>query len=164
VLQVDLPQISWVTTASYDRFNRWLDVTPDARALDTACGAGAPALRLARSAGCAVVGIDNNADAIARASARAHEQGLSEQARFEFHDASQPLPFPDSAFDAVICIDALAHLPDRPRIFAEWAHVLKPGGRLLFTDQVITGPLSNAEIAMRTSSTYCLLAPAGYNQ
>jgi SAM-dependent methyltransferase len=157
-------QTSWCSTANYDSFNRWLNVTPDACALDIACGAGAPALRLAHSTGCTVVGIDSNAHAIARASALAHEQGLSERMRFERHDASQPLPFPDSAFDAVICIDAVAHLPDRPRIFAAWARVLKPGGRLLFTDQVITGPLSNAEMAMRTPFGYCLLAPAGYNE
>jgi SAM-dependent methyltransferase len=157
-------QSSWTSTANYDRFHRWLDVTPDACVLDIACGAGAPALRLARSAGCAVVGIDSNADAIAKASALAHEQGLSKRVRFECHDASQPSPFPDRAFDAVICIDALLHLPDRPQIFAAWARILKAGGRLLFTDQVITGPLSNAEIAMRTPSVWTLLAPAGYNE
>jgi ubiquinone/menaquinone biosynthesis C-methylase UbiE len=157
-------QSSWTSTANYDRFHRWLDVTPDASVLDIACGAGAPALRLARSAGCAVVGIDSSADAIANASALAYKQGLSARVHFERHDASQPLPFPDSAFDAVICIDALGHLPDRRRIFAGWARILKPGGRLLFTDQVMTGPLSNAEIAMRTPSVWALLAPAGYNE
>jgi len=45
-------------------------------------------LRLARSAGCAVVGIDRNARAIADASALAREQGLNERVRFECHDAN----------------------------------------------------------------------------
>jgi 2-polyprenyl-3-methyl-5-hydroxy-6-metoxy-1,4-benzoquinol methylase len=40
-------QSSWITTASYDRFYRWLEVTAEARVLDVACGNGAPALRLA---------------------------------------------------------------------------------------------------------------------
>src|SRR6266851_4159252 len=120
-------QSSWTSSAKYDRFNRWLDVTPDAFVLDTACGGGGPALRLAHAAGCSVVGIDINPDAIAKATALAHDQGLSDRVRFERHDASQPLPFPDSVFDAIICVDALVHLTDRARIFAEWTRVLKPG-------------------------------------
>jgi SAM-dependent methyltransferase len=129
-----------------------------------ACSTSHAALRLARSTGCAVVGIDSNAHAIAKALALAHEQGLSERVRFECHDTSQRWPFLDSAFDAMICIDALGHLPDRPQVFATWARILKSGGRLLFTDQVITGPLSNVEIAMRGPSVWALLAPAGYNE
>jgi SAM-dependent methyltransferase len=127
-------QSSWITTASYDRFYRWLEVTAEARVLDVACGNGAPALRLAGALfGCTVVGINSNAHAITRASAVARERGLSERVRFEIHDAGQPLPFHDRAFDAVTCMDALGHLPDRPSVFAAWARVLKPGGRLLFT-------------------------------
>jgi ubiquinone/menaquinone biosynthesis C-methylase UbiE len=157
-------QTSWIATATYDRFYSWLDVIPEASVLDIACGNGAPALRLARTFGCAVVGIDSNPHAIARASAQAHEQGLSGRVRFELHDASQPLPFPDGAFDAVTCMDALSHLPDHPSIFAAWARVLKPGGRLLFTDQVLTGPLSNVEMAMRVPGVYAQVAPSGYNE
>jgi SAM-dependent methyltransferase len=157
-------QSSWTSTAYYDTFSRWLGVTTDSSVLDVACGAGAPALRLARSAGCMVVGIDNNANAVAKAVALAHEQGLSKRVRFECRDASQPLSYPDSAFDGVVCVDALLNLPNRPRILAEWARVIKPGRRLVFTDQVITGPLSNAEITMRTPAGYWLLAPPGYNE
>src|SRR5262245_49696684 len=128
-------QSSWITTANYDRFYRWLDVTPEARVLDVACGDGAPALRLARTCGCTVVGIDSNGNAIARASVGAHERGLSDRVRFGINAAGQPLPFPDRAFDAVTCMEAVGHLPDRPSVFATWARVLKPGGRLLFTDR-----------------------------
>src|ERR1700716_2202414 len=92
-------QSSWTSTANYDRFNRWLDVTPDAGILDTACGGGGPTLRLARFAGCSVIGIDINAHAIAKATALAHAQGLSDRVRFERHDASEALPFLDNAFD-----------------------------------------------------------------
>jgi SAM-dependent methyltransferase len=157
-------QSSWTSTANYDRFNRWLDVTPDAGVLDTACGGGGPTLRLARFAGCSVIGIDINADAIAKATVLAHAQGLSDRVRFERQDASQPLPFPDSAFDAVVCVDALVHLTDRARIFAEWTRVLKPGGRLLFTSAVLTGPVSNAELAARSPSVMFVLVPPEYDE
>lgn len=156
-------QISWIPTAAYDRFYRWLAVVPEARVLDIACGAGGPALRLARGAGCELVGIDLNAQAIATASALAEEQGLGDRVRFACHDAAQSLPFPDQAFDAVVCVDALGGLPNRPRIVAEWARVLKPGGRLVFTDPVLTGPLSTAEFAARFPFFF-VLAPPGYNE
>src|SRR5215218_3634725 len=156
-------QTSWTPTALYDRYYRWIDVAPDSRVLDVACGAGGPALRLARGAGCALVGIDLSARAIATATALADEQGFGDRARFVCHDATQPLPFPDQAFDAVVCVDALVGLPDRPRIFAEWARVLKPGGRLIFTDPVLTGPISNAELAARTPFFF-VLAPPGYHE
>src|SRR5688500_6416296 len=39
-------QTSWMPTANYDRFARWIDVAPEADVLDVACGAGGPALRL----------------------------------------------------------------------------------------------------------------------
>jgi SAM-dependent methyltransferase len=154
-------QFGWVPTANFDRFNTWLDVTRDSHVLDVGCGSGAPALRLARSAGCAVVGIDVNARAIADASALAREQGLSERVRFERHDANQPLPFPEKTFDAAVCFDALGHFSDHRRIFAAWARVLKAGGRLLFTASVITGPISNVEIAVRTRNGYQLLHISG---
>jgi tocopherol O-methyltransferase len=37
--------------------------------------------------------------------------------------------FPDASFDAVISIECLAHVPDKPRYFQEIARVLKPGKR-----------------------------------
>ena len=157
-------QSSWITTAKYDRLYRWLDVTPEARVLDVGCGDGAPALRLAQTFGCTVVGIDSNANAIAGASVGAHERGLSDRVRFEIHDASQPLPFPDRAFDALTCMDAVGHLPDRPSVFATWARVLKPGGRLLFTDQVLTGSVSKEEMARRAPRVYAQTFESGYNE
>src|SRR5262249_24676835 len=66
---------------------------------------------------------------------------------------------------ALICIDAINHLPDRARLLGEWARVLRPGGRLLFTDPVvITGILDSDELAIRTSIGYFLFVPPGENE
>ncbi|HLN06133.1 MAG TPA: class I SAM-dependent methyltransferase [Acidimicrobiales bacterium] len=40
------------------------------------------------------------------------------------------LPFPDGAFDKVICAEVLEHLPDDTSAMAELARVLRPGGTL----------------------------------
>jgi SAM-dependent methyltransferase len=160
----DFGQNSWHTAAELDRFLAWLDLDPGARVLDVACGSGGPTLRLAQLAGCHVVGIDIEAEGVAAARAEAQRAGLSGHATFESHDASRPLPFPDAAFDAVLCIDAINHLPDRPAALREWWRVLKPGGRLVFTDPiVVTGPLANEEIATRSAISFFLFVPPDYD-
>jgi ubiquinone/menaquinone biosynthesis C-methylase UbiE len=161
----DIGQNSWLTASELDRFLTWLPLSPGKRLLDVGCGAGGPALRLAVRTGCSVVGIDAHEQAIATANAVAADRGLTKTAEFRAIDATRPLPFPDGSFDVVTCIDAINHFQDRPSIVAEWQRVLKPSGRLLFTDPIVmTGPLTNAETAIRTSAGFYLLVPAGYDE
>src|SRR6185503_12279552 len=76
-----------------------------------------------------------------------------------------PLPFDDDFFDALLCIDSMNHFPDRLAVFREWRRVLRPGGRALFTDPVvITGPVTNDELALRSSIGLFLFVPAGVNE
>jgi 2-polyprenyl-3-methyl-5-hydroxy-6-metoxy-1,4-benzoquinol methylase len=160
----DIGQNSWLTADEQDRFLDWLNLAPGKTLLDVACGAGGPALRVGARAGCSVVGVDVHEQAIATANGLAAERGLAEVAEFLVADAAVHLPFPDGRFDAVTCIDAINHLQDREHVIAEWKCVLKPGGRLLFTDPIIvTGALSNAEIAVRSSIGFFLFVPAGYD-
>jgi SAM-dependent methyltransferase len=161
----DIGQNSWLTADELDRFLPWLELGPGKSLLDVACGAGGPALRIAAATGCSVVGIDVHQDAVRAASSLAARCGLAERAEFRQIDATKRLPFPDASFDAVTCIDAINHLPDRPLVIAEWARLLKPGGRLLFTDPVtVTGALTNTEIALRSSAGFYLFVPPGYDE
>jgi SAM-dependent methyltransferase len=90
---------------------------------------------------------------------------LAERAEFRPVDATGPLPFSDASFDAITCIDAINHFSDRPRVIAEWVRLLKPSGRLLFTDPItVTGALTNAEIATRSSAGFYLFVPHGYDE
>jgi SAM-dependent methyltransferase len=161
----DIGQNSWLTADEHDRFLSWLDLAPGRTLLDVACGAGGPALRAAASTGCSVVGIDVHEQAVATANELAAQRDLSLTAEFRVADGTRPLPFPDAHFEAILCIDAINHLPERPRVIADWARVLKPGGRLLFTDPItVTGPLTSTEIAVRSSIGFFLFVPRTYDE
>jgi cyclopropane fatty-acyl-phospholipid synthase-like methyltransferase len=161
----DIGQNSWLTSDEQDRFLEWLDLSSGKALLDVACGAGGPALRIAAATGCSVVGIDVHEQAVTTARSLAAQRGLAEGAEFRSIDATRPLPFSDASFDAITCIDAINHFSDRPRVVAEWSRVLKVGGRLLFTDPItLTGPLTNAEVAVRSSAGVYLFVPHGYDE
>lgn len=161
----DIGQNSWLTSRELDHFHGWLNLRHDSSLLDIACGAGGPALRLATLSGCSITGIDIHEAAVVTAQALAAERGLAEVARFLVLDAGQALPFADRRFDAIACIDAINHFPNRLMLIAECARMLTAGGRLLFTDPlVVTGPLSDAEVAVRSSAGFCLFVPHGYDQ
>jgi len=161
----DIGQNSWLTSDEQDRFLQGLDLSPEKTLLDVACGAGGPALRIAAATDCSVIGIDVHEQAVRTASSLAAQRGLAERAEFRAMDATSPLPFSDARFDAITCIDAINHFPDRPRVIAEWARLLKVNGRLLFTDPItVTGALTNAEIAVRSSAGFYLFVPHGYDE
>ena len=161
----DIGQNSWLTSDEQDRFLEWLDLSQGKTLLDVACGAGGPALRIAATTGCSVVGIDLHEQAVRTANSLAAQRGLAERVEFRCTDATAPLPFSDASFDAITCIDAINHFSDRPHIVAEWARLLKVGGRLLFTDPItLTGPLTNAEVAVRSSAGVYLFVPLGYDE
>jgi 2-polyprenyl-3-methyl-5-hydroxy-6-metoxy-1,4-benzoquinol methylase len=161
----DIGQNSWLTSVEQDMFLSWLDLSPGKTLLDVACGSGGPALRIAATTGCSVVGIDVHEQAISTANSLATERGLTKLVEFRVADAAEQLPFADAQFDAITCIDAINHLPDRRRVIAEWARLLKLGGRLLFTDPItVTGPLTNAEIAVRSSIGFFLFVPPGHDE
>jgi ubiquinone/menaquinone biosynthesis C-methylase UbiE len=161
----DIGQNSWLTSDEQDRFLSWLNLSPGKNVLDIACGAGGPALRIAAITGCAVVGVDVHEQSISTARTAAASRNLADRTEFRVVDASGGLPFPDASFDAVICIDAINHLPQRLNVIAEWARMLKPQGFLLFTNPtVVTGPLTNTEISVRSSSGFYLFVPSGYDE
>jgi 2-polyprenyl-3-methyl-5-hydroxy-6-metoxy-1,4-benzoquinol methylase len=114
----DIGQNSWVTAQEQDMFLGWFDLCMGKTLLDVACGSGGPALRIAARTGCSVVGIDLHEQAISTAKSLASQRDLKERAEFYVVNASQQLPFAEGRFDAITCIDAINHLPDRPRVIA----------------------------------------------
>jgi SAM-dependent methyltransferase len=161
----DVAQNSWLTVDELDRFVSRLELPTAARLLDVGCGSGGPSLRVAGLTGCRVVGVELYGEAVAEGTRLAQEAGVESEASFRQADASERLPFEDGSFDGLLCIDAINHLPDRARVLGDWARLLRPGGRLLFTDPVvITGILDSEELAIRTSIGYFLFVPADENE
>jgi ubiquinone/menaquinone biosynthesis C-methylase UbiE len=112
-----------------------------------------------------VMGIDVNESGIRNAQELARSSGLSTRVEFTCLDGGTRLPFADDSFDAVFSNDAMCHIPHRLQTLQEWHRVLRPDGRMLFTDAlVVTGILSNEEIATRSSIGPYFFLPAGENE
>jgi SAM-dependent methyltransferase len=161
----DIGQNSWLTVEEYERFAGWLDLQPSSHLLEVASGSGGPALHLARQFACQVTGVDINAEGIAAAGRAAMRANLRSRVNFRMADANSPLPFADRAFDGLLCIDSMNHFPARLETLKEWRRVLRKGGRAVFTDPVvITGPVTNEELAQRSSIGLFVFVPRLYNE
>jgi len=155
----DIGQNSWITTDEYDTFYSWLNLSPGDHILEVASGSGGPALYLARKFKCRITGLDINEEGIKTANQQAADAKIQD-AKFQLTDVDQRLPFDDETFDAVMCVDSMNHFRDRLSYLREWQRVLKSGKRALFTDPVVmTGPVSNEELAARSNIGFFLFVP-----
>ena len=77
-----------------------------------------------------VIGLDASSRMLAHAQSKLrvfhHRAGLVQQ-------AAADLPFPDQAFDAVSCLEALEFFPNDTTALMEMIRVLRPGGVLMVT-------------------------------
>lgn len=161
----DLGQTSWVTTEESDLIPLLLNLKSNSIVLDIGCGSGLYALHLAKRLGCRITGVDVNLHAIAGAVQLAAVSALEGFARFEPCDLSRALPFADASFDAAFANDVLCHIPERPSLLRELFRILRPGGRLLFSDALIVGGvISHVELATRSSIGPYFFSPPGENE
>lgn len=161
----DIGQNSWLTADEYRDCFSLLKLSSDKKVLEIATGSGGPAVFMAKETGCRLTGIDISENGVNNAKKIAEENGLSERIEFLQADASQMLPFADESFDVVLSIDSINHLKDRLQVLKECKRVLKTGGHILYTDPIIvTGTLTNEEIAIRSSIGFFLFVPVGENE
>ena len=161
----DLGQSSWLTSDEWLEFADELQIAEGSNVLEVGSGSGGPAVWLAAKRRCRITGVDINENGIKNAEALAEARGVSSRAHFHAVDADEPLPFADASFDAIVSNDAMCHLANRGDVLKDWYRLLKPGGRALFTDaMVVTGPISHAEIATRSSIGFYVFVPPGANE
>lgn len=103
------------------------------RVLDLGAGYGGSMRYLARKFGCRCVALNLSEVENARDREKNRDQGLSDLIEVVDGDFTN-LGYDDESFDVVWSQDAFLHSGDRSRVCAEAARVLKPGGRLIFTD------------------------------
>lgn len=111
--------------------------------LDLGCGAGIDTILAARRAG-RVIGLDFVSEMLERTRGAAAEAGLEnvEVVAGEI----EAIPLDDESVDHVISNGVLNLSPRKSRVLAECARVLRPGGRVTFSDLTVEGDELPAEI------------------
>jgi ubiquinone/menaquinone biosynthesis C-methylase UbiE len=129
--------------------------------LDLGCGVGGCSRYLAAVTGCRVTGVDLTQEFVDAARELTRRCGLGDRIAYRQANALD-LPFPDASFDHVWCHNVTMNIPDKPRLAAQVARVLKPGGRFSCSEMA-QGPAGEPIYPLpwaRGSASSFLVTPA----
>ncbi len=133
----------WRNSGLATSWSRFSDSDIDGRdVLDFGCGNGPLTLFLAATRKPrSIVGVDLYADAIARAEAALAAMVPPPAAPVAFRTASADrMPVDDDSADTILAFDCLEHVMEPEAVLAEWARVLRPGGKVLIEWFPFAGP------------------------
>jgi ubiquinone/menaquinone biosynthesis C-methylase UbiE len=123
----DFAMVAGIVFNASENLAEELDLVPDERVIDVACGSGNGAISAARRTWGGTVG----ADYVPALLERGRERAAAERLEVEFVEAdAQDLPFEEGAFDVAMSIFGAMFAPDQPKTASELLRVVKPGGRI----------------------------------
>jgi SAM-dependent methyltransferase len=144
-------QESFMTAAEIRALAVQADIGPGVALLDLCCGVAGPGRFVTRELGCAYLGVDASAGAVAIARERA--DGLP--CRFA---VAQVPPLPAGSFDVVLLLETMLAFEDKHGLVREIAAALRPGGRFAFTLEE-GAPLTVDERALMPDADTVWLTP-----
>lgn len=104
--------------------------------LDVGCGFGALARYLAQEYGCHVTATNIAERELQWGRELTKRAGLTDKVVLDWADYHE-LPFDEASFDYYFSQEAFLHAADKPLVLAEAHRVLRPGGKLVFTDILV---------------------------
>jgi SAM-dependent methyltransferase len=144
-------QESFMTAGEIRALAVRVGIAPGVTVLDLCCGVAGPGRLLTRELGCAYLGVDSSASAVAIARERASDLPC------RFATAQVP-PLPTGSFDVVLLLETMLAFEDKAALVREIAAVLLPGGRLGLTLEE-GRPLTTAERAAMPDADTVWLTP-----
>jgi SAM-dependent methyltransferase len=144
-------QESFMTAGEIRALAAQAGIGPGVTVLDLCCGVAGPGRLLTRERGCAYLGVDASASAVAIARERAGDLPC----RF----AIAPIPpLPTGPFDVVLLLETMLAFADKDALVGEITAALGPGGRFAFTLEEGT-PLTASERAAMPDPETVWLTP-----
>ena len=128
--------------AATDALARHAKINQSTHVLDLCCGLGGPARYLAYHHGCRVTGVDMNTDRLAGAVRLTERTKLQDRVLFHHANALQT-GLADETFDVIVSQEAFCHIPDKKTLIGECVRLLKPGGRIVYTDILARNSMTN---------------------
>jgi len=128
-----------------DALAKALGLKKGMKVLDLCSALGAPARHIVKKYGVTVDGVDMTKTMNEKARERVKEAKLEDM--ITIHEGNvMDLPFEDNTYDIVWGQEAWCYVTDKKKLLEEAYRVLKPGGKMGFTDWIITGEILNEEL------------------
>lgn len=128
------------------RLAHFLHLDANSNILDVACGMGSQDIYICQNFTLkSIDALDLLSEHLVHAKKRVQDSNLQQKIRLHQGTATA-LPFDDQSFSQVLCIEGLVHFNTREKFFQECSRVLKPAGRIAFSDYAVKKePQNNLE-------------------